>query len=769
MSERRFPRRMFGSVIVALFCAAAGVAADESLILPFAANGISRGETFVVLQGDDVWMDIAALSGAGVDVGSAGERIAREGRQLVSLRSLAPLVSYEVDLVALELRIQADPSMLGLMKFTKESNRPAGLEVLASQGGFLNYRATLQSFDDVTGFVDGGWSLRGHLLYSSALLDLDGDFRRGTTNLIVDQPGRMRRITFGDAFARTDQLGGNAQVGGVTVSREFLLDPYFVRYPSLDFAGSIATPSTVEVYINGALVDRRELPPGRFEIDNVAVPSGRGSATVLIRDAFGGERIIAEPYYASSLVLEEGLSEYSYSLGALRKNESTESFDYGNPALIASHRWGITDRITAGYRAEGTEDLWSAGASVAARFLIGEVAVLAGASEADGVHGTALTARYAYVTRSYSAAVSWMRMSDTYATISLAPELDRSTERVDFLGSLRLGRLDLSLHGSLETRRDFEGIDRIALLATWPIAARATVFTSAGMIATEGERSPELSVGLTWNLGFLRSAALRFDDRNDRSALHVSVQQNLAREPGWGYRLDGSLTEDDDSSSVLLQRQTDDVLLEVSANPSVGSDAVNVSAAGGLAWGGGRVHLMRAGQQSYAVVRIPGVAGVRVYVSNLEAGRTDANGEIVVTDLVPYYGNRIRIEDADIPMNYRVDDTERIIAPPLRGGVVVEFDVAPATSVGGIVVIQQPDGSIRIPATGELRLRSTSGEMATSPLGRGAEFYFEDIAPGPWDAEVVDEKGICRMTLHISPSDQPMQDVGTVTCKEVAP
>ncbi|HSN69771.1 MAG TPA: fimbria/pilus outer membrane usher protein, partial [Thermoanaerobaculia bacterium] len=325
MSERRFPRRMFGALIAVVLWAAVAFAAEEALILPFAANGVRRGEAFVVLRDDDVLIDLAALAEAGIDVGNAGERATREGRQLVSLRSLAPLVSYEIDLAALELRLQADPSVLGLMRFTKESNRPADLEVLGARGGFVNYRATLQSFDDVTGFVDGGWSLRGHLLYSSALLDVDGDLRRGTTNLIVDQPARMQRITFGDAFARTDQLGGNAQLGGVTISREFLLDPYFVRYPSLDFGGSIATPSTVEVYVNGALVDRRELPPGRFEIDNVAVPAGRGSATVLIRDAFGGERIIAEPYYASSLVLGEGLSEYSYSLGALRKNESSAS------------------------------------------------------------------------------------------------------------------------------------------------------------------------------------------------------------------------------------------------------------------------------------------------------------------------------------------------------------------------------------------------------------------------------------------------------------
>ncbi len=770
MNERRLTRRIFGSLFVAfLWAAGAAGAAEEAVILPVTVNGVPRGEAFALVEGGNVWIDLAALSGMGISAGEAGERRMSEARQVVSLQSLAPLLSYELDLAALELRIQADPSMLGLVRITKETNRPADLEVLSSRGGFVNYRATLQSFDDVSGFVDGGWSVGGHLLYSSASLDADGNFRRGMTNLIVDQPSRLRRLTFGDTFARTDQLGGNAQIAGVTISREFLLDPYFVRYPSLDLAGSIMTPSTVEVYLNGALVDRRELPPGRFAIDQLALPVGRGSATVVIRDAFGGERVLAEPYYASSLVLDQGLSEYSYSVGALREKEGTESFAYGDPALIAAHRWGFTDRITAGYRAEATEDLWSAGMSVAARFLLGELALHGGASEADGVHGTAVAARYAYLTRSYSAAVSWMTMSDSYATISLAPDLDRTTERIDLLTSLRLGRLDIGVNGSVESRRDFDDVDRIALVATWPIAARGTVFSSAGLSETNGERSPELSVGVTWNLGFLRSANLRFDHRDERSSAAVSVQQSLAREPGWGYRIDGGVTEDDDTSSMLLQRQTRNMLLEVNANPSVASDAVNISAAGGLAWGGDGVHLMRPAQQSYAIVRIPGVEGVRVYVSNLEAGRTDANGELVVADLVPYYGNRIRIEDADVPMNYRIGDTERIIAPPLRGGVLVEFDVMPATSIGGIIQIQQRDGSVRSPATGELRLRSESGALAVSPLGRGAEFYFEDIAPGAYQAEVLDELGICRTTLRIIPSDHPMQDLGTVTCEEAAP
>ncbi len=165
---------------------------------------------------------------------------------------------------------------------------------------------------------------------------------------------------------------------------------------------------------------------------------------------------------------------------------------------------------------------------------------------------------------------------------------------------------------------------------------------------------------MNWNLGFLRSANLRADHRNEQSSFGVSVQQNLAREPGWGYRVDAGMNEDDDTSSLRVQRQTRNFLFEVDANPSIANDAVNVSAAGGFAFGDGRVHLMRPAQQSYAIVRVSGVENVRVYVSNLEAGRTDANGELVVTDLIPYYGNRIRIEDSDVPVHYRIEQIERV-------------------------------------------------------------------------------------------------------------
>ncbi len=95
--------------------------------------------------------------------------------------------------------------------------------------------------------------------------------------------------------------------------------------------------------------------------------------------------------------------------------------------------------------------------------------------------------------------------------------------------------------------------------------------------------------------------------------------------------------------------------------------------------------------------------------------------------------------------------------------------MTPTTSVTGTAVIEQPDGTLRIPATGEMRLASADGAVTVSPLGRAGEFYFEGVIPARYSVEMIDEAGICRTELEIGPSEEPMRDVGKVTCKEIRP
>ena len=138
---------------------------------------------------------------------------------------------------------------------------------------------------------------------------------RGLSSYIVDDLPHLRRWVAGDSVAAAGGLGGTVFLGGLSVSRNFDLDPYFVRYPTLSLAGAVTTPSTVDVYVNGALVRREPLPPGTFDLTNLSVPTGSGTTRVVIRDAFGQEHALTNPFYASTAVLGKGLQDYGYNLG----------------------------------------------------------------------------------------------------------------------------------------------------------------------------------------------------------------------------------------------------------------------------------------------------------------------------------------------------------------------------------------------------------------------------------------------------------------------
>ena len=87
---------------------------------------------------------------------------------------------------------------------------------------------------------------------------------------------------------------------------------------------------------------------------------------------------------------------------------------------------------------------------------------------------------------------------------------------------------------------------------------------------------------------------------------------------------------------------------------------------------GGSIHATRPVDESYGLIRVPGVSGVRGYLSNQEVGRTDRRGDLLVPNLLPYYGNRLGINDKDIPMDHDIGTTELTIAPPFRGGPEAE-------------------------------------------------------------------------------------------------
>lgn len=744
-------------------CPAVGLAAkDQRAILALIVNLVEKGEVLVMLREGDILARMADLQQAGLR-GLGGQREVLRGELYVSLASLAPAITYEVDETMLTLRLTVAPALLPPSVLNLHTDRPADITHSQNTSAFLNYALNWADFKQFNAFGEAGISLAGNLLSGSFTRALDGSLIRGFTALTLDEREHLRRWVMGDRFAGTGVLGGGAFFAGISVSRDFSLDPYVFRYPALGLSGALLTPSTVDLYVNGILVRREQLPPGPFELRNVPVLSGSGFTSVVIRDAFGREQEITTPYYFSTGLLAPGVSEYSYNLGFERDQIGTASWNYGSPLFLGRHRLGLSDALTAGFRVEGSIELLSGGPSLTLRLPIGEVELSAAASFKDGVSGAAAFLAYSYLGRALGFSAFTQVVSAGYATVGLDPADDRAQLEAGVSVTLPLrSQLSLTLQYAGADFRHRGWIHRLGILGSRRLTERASLFVAANHSPQRlGGWENEVFAGLTYAFGGGITGGL-FHQQSGRTANSaIQLQQSPPLGPGFGYRVEGQLGKQNRGSG-LLRYQGAYGIYEAGYARVGEQDAMLLNTLGGIVAIGGRVYATRPIYDSFALIQVPGVAGVPGYLSHQEVGRTDARGDLVVPNLLSYYGNRLGIGAADVPLDYSIDATEKIVAPPYRGGALVTFPLQRSQSFTGILVVDVSGKSV-IPAYGQLTV-TAEGRSVVSPLGKGGEFYLENLAAGKHPAEVEYAHGRCRFTLEVPVVDAPFVNLGKLYC-----
>ena len=220
-------------------------------------------------------------------------------------------------------------------------------------GGFFNY--------DVLGTHTTGDTWVNGLFEAGLFNDwgvgtssfLDQNLGRSGSHLIRldtawrhDDPGDMTTLTLGDSITRGGLTGLDVRLGGVQYGTNFATHPYFITFPMPGVSGAAALPSTVDLYVNGLLKSSQQVPAGPFSVPAVPVVTGPGQVTLVVRNALGREQVITTAFYASSSLLKQGLNDYSFSVGKLRKNYGLDSNDYGHFAATGLFRHGFTPHFT---------------------------------------------------------------------------------------------------------------------------------------------------------------------------------------------------------------------------------------------------------------------------------------------------------------------------------------------------------------------------------------------------------------------------------------
>jgi outer membrane usher protein len=230
---------------------------------------------------------------------------------------------------------------------------------------------------------------------------------------------------------------------------------------------------------------------------------------------------------------------------------------------------------------------------------------------------------------------------------------------------------------------------------------------------------------------------------------------------GIGYQLSAA-TGAVNRATASLQGRASFGTLDASYTNLGGEQSTLLEAAGSVVVIGGKVYLTRPLRQSFAVLSVPGVANVRGYLNNREIGNTDSEGDLFVPDLAAYRRNLLRINQADLPIEYAFVHDEIAVAPMSRGGVVIEFAVHRVRLARGRIVRGESRHADSVPY-GTLSVETPGGTL-TSPLGNDGEFELDGLPEGRWRARVEAEELRCEVLLDLPATDAVVHYLGTLSC-----
>lgn len=773
---------------------------DASIAVLVQVNGQDKGDFILRREGDDWLIPTPELARLGLPADGWTLREI-DGAPHASLRSRNGL-QWRLEERSLTLQLTADPSLLGTTVIG--TGRVAPAPRMASRSAYLNWAAEQDSSLNGAGTTlrlssEAGWRDGPLLLVTQAqsMPRPEGSralVRLGTTGT-WDRPQQGQVWTVGDVFSRGGALAQSLHLGGFAVARGDF-DPSQLRYPLGSLHGQAMLPSEVEVYVNGQRIRSERVSPGEFELRDVYTPPGAGAVRLVVRDPYGREQRYDYSIYTTDQLLRPGLHEYQYAAGWLRRDYGQRSFDYGDAALAATHRWGWTEHVTLGMQAAARTQWINGGPSVTARLgALGLLGYEFGGSQAGARKSRSSAWRYEYQGPGWGIGILRREHGAGYAAVAQERTVTNLRREGYLYASVPLGSWAHAWLSHASTR----------------VRALAEMPASLGFTAVGRHERTAGTLGVSHVLpgvaGTLRTSVSRIDDaRGRRNEFALSLTLALASRSllvashhsgpagstqavqwaraaplgeGWGFDVSGYRErererERDGGNAAPGWRGAAQwnapgarLRAEYERAPWAGqrADRMRLAASGGLAWLDGRVHVGRPIEGAFALVKVGELQGVPVRVNGSVAGTTDGQGLLFLSDVSSGWETDFSIDSRQLPIDWNVSRPLRRLVVPDRMGAVIDFEAVRVRTL--LARLLRGDGAAAM-ARMTVRLRKGErdgeGEIDTA-TGMQGELYLENLPPGRYDGVVDDGRTRCRFVLDVPADDQVMVDAGDLPCR----
>lgn len=705
-------------------------------------NGENKGELFVHrTESGDFLIRIEDLSAAGFRAPS-GTVVEMEGERHLSLRSMSG-VSFSFEERTLTLRLDALPSLLPKTSIELASQPEKSVYYPKESNLFVNYGAEYRAGEGVSfqslnltneiGVRRGEYLLLTDTLYSNGRSE--DNFVRLHTSLTRDDRPKMRRFILGDLFASSGALGSGTNLGGISISKVYGIDPFFVTYPTLELNGQASLPSEVDIYLNGTKIRTERVAPGEFQLRNLSTYGGAGVIDLVVRDSLGREQRFSNPFYATdNALLKTGLHDYSYSLGLQRDEFGRSSNRYSDAAAVVFHRYGFRDYLTLGFRGEASADLVNGGPQAALRLGTWGLLNLSLSGSAGAGASSATDISYQYLEKRFNGRLFYQYFSQGYRTLASAPlGLDKSYAGGGGLGYThpKLGSLSLDLTAQRSYPEPAKHIAAIGYSKGLPGNVNLTATYRRVQDPALGS-SNEFFLGLNYSAKHDLTFSARQETTVGGDSSSLQVQKNSPTGEGTGFRALLQRDRKEAGTSTLLVNpmlqyngRHATVRGEISAVQSGGgwSESYQLGASGALVFLKGVSGLTRPVTDSFAVVKVGNIEGVTVRAGSQDVGKTDASGRVFVTNLSAYNDNLIAINEKDIPFEFYFPQVKKLVSPPLRSGTCISFLVTKFQPITGTLKIRE-GGKAKPVEFQEVALQ-VDGKEISFQTGPGGEFYID--------------------------------------------
>lgn len=718
-------------------------------------------------------------------------RVSYRGQAWVALMNLPDFASrYDASSQSMDLNFSPSAFLASALQEDVPA-RPPLSPVESSL--FLNYDIshTEQDFRDAPAIHDlgavleAGASGRFGVLTNSAMASnlIDDEnldprrLRRLETTLTHDFPDSNLTLRLGDSSTRSN-LGGRASYfGGIQFGRNYGLSPSFISQAIPVVAGVATAPSTVDLYVNNVLRQTSRVPTGPFTINDMPQINGAGEVRLVVRDLLGRESVLVQPFFASGQLLAEGLSDWGVEGGRLRRNLGLESADYGDSFAAASYRYGVSDARTLEGRVEALHDSAAAGVGISQMLWRSNLLQLGATGSQDKTVGGGLQWQAGLEHQSLQHVINLRVLGADADFRQLGASSPSERQRRQWLASYSYtpSTPSLGIVGLAWARvQDWAGSDvrtgsvnyslRLGQWGSLAMTASRSRNESA-LLTANGRRTDTL-----FNLGLYlaphrgstiaASATLRGDQPGEG---YVSYSRTSTDAEGWGGRLLAGRRLGQPYAEGGLYHESYAALLSADASVFEDQQTLRLGAQGGLVHIAGHSFATRRVDNGFALVDVPGYAGVGVGVHGRTLARTNDRGLAFIPGLNAYQANNVRLQAQDLPINAELDSLELVAVPAASSGVYLHFPVR--TGRGALLRIVMADGK---PAPAGARLRVKGDEEIFYVARRGEAFVtgLQDHA----ELMMQWEDGQCVLSVDLPPGKaDEIPRVGPLRCDGVRP